>query len=67
MSGYKCKQCDAPASVDDAGVHRTCECNTTVVADMSATARGHGGAAERESIFAKLHRLGREFMSARVP
>jgi hypothetical protein len=47
MSGYACKACGATVHVDDAGVRRTCDCNTTVVASMSAVATGDGGASER--------------------
>lgn len=67
---YKCKACGAPASIESEALKRTCDCNTTVVVDMSATARGRGGAQERSgvsAIFAKLHQLGREMMGARIP
>lgn len=67
---YKCKACGAPASIESEALKRTCDCNTTVVVDMSATAHGHGGAKERSragEIFAKLHQLGREMMGARIP
>lgn len=46
MSDYYCKACEAPATVDEQGVHRTCECNTTVIAGMSAHARGMGAVRE---------------------
>lgn len=37
---YKCKECEAPATVGDNGVERTCEHNTTVIMDMEAEAHG---------------------------
>lgn len=46
MSAYYCKACEAPATVDATGVHRTCDCNTTVIAGMSAHARGEGAVNE---------------------
>lgn len=46
MTGYYCKACEAPATVDAAGIHRTCDCNTTIIAGMAAHAKGVGGVQE---------------------
>jgi hypothetical protein len=55
MSGYKCKACLSPAQVSDQGViTRSCGCNVGVLAEMSAVARGEGGASEgRLALFAR--------------
>lgn len=59
-TGYACKACSAPATVDESGLHRSCSCNTTVVASMEAVAYGKGGAAEdpRPLLLALLYKIG---------
>jgi alanine racemase len=43
--GYECKECGAPAHVDeDSKLVRTCAHTGTVIATMKATAYGVGGA-----------------------
>lgn len=64
MSGYACKVCGAQATVDAAGVHRTCACNATVVASMSAHARGSGGASERTPLLRVFHDIGLAILKA---
>lgn len=36
MSDYFCSKCQAPASLGDAGVERSCECNAPVTMDMGS-------------------------------
>lgn len=44
MARLTCKECGAPAKVEDGVVVRTCAHDKVpVVADMKATARGAGG------------------------
>lgn len=62
MTGYFCKACEAPATVDADGVHRTCGCNTTVIAGMTARAVGHGAVHVEPTLTQKilnaLHQIG---------
>lgn len=45
MTTYSCKACGQDVSVKDGKVIRTCTCEAGVVAHLSATATGAGGAA----------------------
>lgn len=61
MSDYHCKACGAPAAVDDRGITRSCDCNTTVIASMNAVAYGRGHVAEAtatEKLLAAFHAVG---------
>lgn len=49
MERYICKECRAPADVDESGIHRTCEHTGTVLLDMSVTCYGEGGMADKPS------------------
>lgn len=44
MTTYTCKACEAPVQVDATGVHRSCTCEAPVIAHLTATASGQGGA-----------------------
>lgn len=69
MEGYFCKACHAPATVDESGVKRTCACNTTVVAGMSAHARGAGAVNETGLVsrfLGLVKAAGRRYVSGRV-
>ena len=69
MTGYYCKACEAPATVDDAGIHRTCSCNTTIIAGMTAHAVGTGGVRETSMLsrFLGLVKLtARRYLDGRV-
>jgi hypothetical protein len=43
MERYLCKECGAPATVQDFTIHRTCDHKGTVLLDMSVTCYGEGG------------------------
>lgn len=49
MERYVCKECGAPADVDETGIRRTCEHTGTVLLDMAVTCYGEGGASDRPS------------------
>lgn len=69
MEGYYCKNCHAPASVDAEGLHRTCDCNTTVIAGMSADARGAGQVQEAtltSQFLSLVKAAGRRYLGGRV-
>jgi hypothetical protein len=40
---YYCSACKRPAVVTDAGVVRSCQCDSVVIADCSADLQGEGG------------------------
>lgn len=44
MTTYTCKACKAVVQVDATGVHRPCGCDAPVVAHLTATVHGEGGA-----------------------
>lgn len=45
-TGYSCKACNAPATLVDGAIVRTCEHTGTVIAGMSAHVTANGGVAE---------------------
>jgi len=67
MSGYSCKECGSPASIEKTGLIRTCEHTGTVIATMSATVYGEGHACEDSGVqraFAAFHQVGLNVLAA---
>ena len=43
MTTFSCKSCNAPVTLVNGGLVKTCACHAPVVANMTAVARGAGG------------------------
>ena len=40
MTTYQCKECGAPASVEDQKIIRSCQCNGGIIANLKAKVSG---------------------------
>ena len=49
MHGYTCKQCGAPAFLEQEGIRKTCTHDCSVIANMTATVYGEGYVEDKPS------------------
>jgi len=62
-TGYFCKNCHAEATMTENGLVRGCQCNSTIIASLEATAYGESHCSEqplKQKLFDFFHQIGLE-------